>query len=332
MNALQQHLKSYIVKLLGITVNFEPWSKATALPRFLFYSYDFYYGYLAGLHHLFMFCKNDNQMTPAAIKKHIALIKDKFLEAGEIVYVSKHIAQHNRSRLIEYKIPFIIPDNQLFLPGSGMALREYFRLPQKERTIFSPSTQVVVLNAIINGNYNSLTATRLVHELNYSAMTLTRAIDEIAASGLGVVACKGRERILLFTETKRALWEKAQPFLRSPVKQTAYLYSPDKHPEYPKAGLSALALQTMLAEPEQTAYALSTEQFKTLQKQKDIKTIPDPEAGALCIEVWRYAPDLLGKNNFVDTLSLYLSLKDSSDERVIGEAQTLLEGFFDTGN
>ena len=43
------------------------------------------------------------------------------------------------------------------------------------------------------------------------------------------------------------------------------------------------------------------------------------------IEIWKYNPALLSKGEQVDRLSLYLSLKDSDDERVQKECDTLID-------
>lgn len=330
MKLLQCELSEYVFKLLGLTLKLEIWPKATSFPRFLYDNYDFYCADFLEVQHLFLLCKNKKEDTPAAIKKQVALIKEKFL--GEVVLVCPLILQHNRNRLIEYKIPFIIPGNQLYLPGSGIALREHFRQGHQEKQKLSPSAQVVVLNALVHGHYGPMTSTQIQRQLHYSAMTLTRAIDEIELLGLGMVETKGRERVLLFTEKKMDLWDKSLPFFRSPVKKSIYLHPQKGNLNYLKSGLFALGKQSMLAESEQITYALSIERFKAFQSQNHIEIISYPEPGAICFELWRYDPELLGKDNFVDPLSLYLGLKDSGDERVVAEAQTMVEGFFDTGN
>jgi hypothetical protein len=48
------------------------------------------------------------------------------------------------------------------------------------------------------------------------------------------------------------------------------------------------------------------------------------EANA-CIEAWTYDPRLLAADGRVDALSLYLSLRDSPDERVQQQLESLLE-------
>jgi len=330
MKLLQEDLVNYIFKLLGVGLKLEKWPKATALPRFIFDNYDFYCADLLEMPHLFLLGKSEKENTPASIRKQVALVREKY--SGEVVLVCPLISPHNRNRLLEYKIPFIIPGNQLYLPASGMALREYFRQPLQKKELFSPSAQVVVLHAIIRNRYGPMAAARLVHDLHYSAMTLTRAFDEIEASELGAVEHRGRERILLFTEKGENLWEKALPFFRSPVKKSIFLIPGKRAMNYYKAGLTALAELSMIVEPEQTVYALSVEQFKAIEFQNDLEIIPYPEPGSVCLEIWRYSPDILGQNNIVDSLSLYLSLKDNTDERVVAEAQTMVEAFFDKGN
>lgn len=328
MNLLQKSLSDHVSGVLGIDLKLEGWSKATSLPRFLSDTYEFYYADFLAIPHLFLISKGENEGTPASIRKHIALVKEKF--SGEIVFVCPRISQHNRNRLIERGISFIVPGNQLFLPTSGIALREYFRRARQKRRVFSPSAQVLVLDAMVNGHYGPTTSARLVHTLHYSAMTLTRAFDEIEASELGAVENRGRERILTFEDKGRNLWEKALPFLRSPVKRVLYVHFTEKELKHPTAGLTALAQQTMIGEPEYPVYALTVDQFRAIESQVNI--VPDLEPGAICLEVWRYSPGLLGQNDRSDPLSLYLSLKDSTDERVVAEAQTMLEAFFGTRN
>ena len=47
--------------------------------------------------------------------------------------------------------------------------------------------------------------------------------------------------------------------------------------------------------------------------------------GDIKVEVWKYSPSLLSEIGIVDKLSLYLCMKDSDDERVQLECDTLIE-------
>jgi hypothetical protein len=63
--------------------------------------------------------------------------------------------------------------------------------------------------------------------------------------------------------------------------------------------------------------------FSALKKRKAIKDI-NQHKGDFLIEVWDYDPALLSKSKYVDMLSLYLSIKDSSDDRTQIELEKLL--------
>ena len=86
-------------------------------------------------------------------------------------------------------------------------------------------------------------------------------------------------------------------------------------PEFRLAGLSALAHQSMLAEPAWPTYARSPAQWK-LASQQGVKTVPEREPGALQLELWNYSPALVPGTALVDPLSLMLSLQSDADDRV----------------
>jgi len=51
----------------------------------------------------------------------------------------------------------------------------------------------------------------------------------------------------------------------------------------------------------------------------------DAENALVRIEIWSCNPHLLGDDRMVDPLSLYLSLRNSSDERVQQQLEQLIE-------
>jgi hypothetical protein len=50
--------------------------------------------------------------------------------------------------------------------------------------------------------------------------------------------------------------------------------------------------------------------------QQGAKTVPEPELGALQLELWNYSPALVTDTSLVDPLSLILSLQSDADDRV----------------
>ncbi len=84
----------------------------------------------------------------------------------------------------------------------------------------------------------------------------------------------------------------------------------------PRTGLTALADYTMLAEPDNPVITQGGEDRRLLKHRHQVDELPAREPGALEIEVWSYAPNLLAKGRGVNHLLLHLSLKESQDEQV----------------
>lgn len=82
----------------------------------------------------------------------------------------------------------------------------------------------------------------------------------------------------------------------------------------------------MLAETNLTAFAFSVAEWKVRLQQDKILQLTLPEPGGLEIEIWKYTPTQFAYEGKVDRLSLYLSLKNSGDERVQSALDALLEG------
>lgn len=326
MSNFLKKFENYLFDNLGLSVDANKWSEGKLLPLFLRDHYVFYECRLLGTSCLLMAAKDEEEQTPATICKHLKQVKQKW--QYEVVYLHPSLSTHNRKRLIEYKISFVVPGNQMYLPPLGIDLREHIRKMRSSRKKkFSPATQAVFLYLLCHGTENGVTPTGLVNKLGYSHMTLTRAFDEIETAGLGDVVTEGRERILRFELDQRTLWEKALEYLRSPVKKRMFVNSQNKQLQGVKAGLLALSRYSMLAEPITPVYAVNTEQWKTLQQSEGFVEMALPvEPGSVEVEVWSYDPQLFSKNDVADRLSLFLSLQDSQNERVESALDVLMEG------
>jgi hypothetical protein len=90
------------------------------------------------------------------------------------------------------------------------------------------------------------------------------------------------------------------------------------------AGMSALSLRTMIAADRLPTYALPLAAFQDLLERGVCAGCHDAENATAKIEVWSYNPHLLGDDRMVDPLSLYLSLRNSSDERVQQQLEQLI--------
>jgi DNA-binding MarR family transcriptional regulator len=325
---LIQHVERYLEESLGVTVAAQRWQDAVNLPFFLRDLYHFYQISLFGRPCLLVVAKDEEEQTPAVIRKHLSLIEEK--RAGLPIYVHSLVSSYNRKRLIHHKIPFVVPRYQMYLPDLGIDLREHFRQARNSVLKFAPSTQAVIFYILLYPT-EPYTPSWLASRLNYAAMTMSRSFDEIEAAGLGEIVNEGRERVLRLSTNKRDLWDDAQPFLSTPVKEKVWI---EAHPFaslsvgerlHPKAGLTALAHYTDLAAPPQPVFALSGKDWKILQQHNGLHRTVSAEPDTVELEIWRYDPNLFAGEGVVDRLSLYLSLLAIHDERVEAALAHMME-------
>lgn len=313
MQSEPQQLERYLHDALGVTVTATPWHGTESLPAFLRDLYTFAHMNLLGMDSLLAFDANPKEQAPAAIRKHMELLTAKLNE--DVVYVRNQVTAYNRKRLIEHKVPFIVPGNQMYLPLLAIDLREHFRRLRWQPSTLSPSAQALLIHVLLRDAGDDLIPLKMAARLGYSTMTMTRAFDELEAADLGMMTTTGRERYLRFTGDRRETWTKAQPFLRSPVTKRLFIRRVEVNPGQIRAGLTALAGYSMLTAPPYMTYALSREDWKHLRNLHNLIEIPAQDPDALEIEVWSYRPLLFAERDIVDRLSLYLSLQGESDER-----------------
>jgi DNA-binding MarR family transcriptional regulator len=307
-------LNRYLNETLGISIITKPLESASRLPHFLQNAYSIFEAGILNSTYVFAVDRNEQEQSPAIIRKHMDQIRTKYEK--EVVYVRMQVTAYNRKRLIEHKVSFVVPGNQMYLPELGVDMREYFRARRLLSVLITPSTQVAIIYLCTKNMDAVVTPAEIAKRLGYSAMTMTRAFDELETLGIGEFSNQGRERRLRFTGEKKTIWEKALPQLRSPVKRRFYIRTENKERPWPVSGLSALAHYSMLAEPHNPVFALSIADWKKYLHHHQVAELALQEPDSIEIEIWSYVPALFVLEGVVDRLSLYLSLKDNHDERI----------------
>jgi len=313
---LTADVQAYLHEALGVAARVRRWSGAQKLPYFLQDAFD--------LHELqlrdkqILLASGRKERLPALNTLRTQLDRLAHIAERPVVFAMSALASYERKRLVERKIPFVVPGNQLYLPDLGIDFREYFRRPQEGVTAFTPATQAIFIAALLRGEWkDELKPAEIIAELGYTPMTLSRAVRELAAAGLVMASQKGRARGLQVNHPPAKAWEQAGPFLRSPVKRTSWVNFRGRAKSYQPllAGLSALASYSMLAEPAYPVYAVGLSQWKIAQ-EAGAQILPAPQPEASQWQVWSYTPSLIKRASRVDPFSLTLSLKDEQDDRV----------------
>ena len=318
MSTLATAVLRYLQEVLGVEASgLRPWAHSNELPYFLRDAFAFHELALLGQPILLATGRVEAKQSLKDVR--IWLDKVKSLTGLPVVYVTDALASYDRRRLIEQKISFVVPGNQLYLPDLGLDLREYFRkrAPAAD-TALSPSAQAMLITALLRQPWQAdWQPSAVAVALGYTPMTLSRAVKELTAAGLATAYTVGRARWLRMELPPAQTWERAKPALRTPVKRTVWVAGHGHDAERTRrvAGLSALALGSMLAEPRWPVYALTSAEWKAATNA-GVRALPEPEAGAQEWQLWRYSPALIPDVTTVDPLSLMLSLKDNTDDRV----------------
>lgn len=314
METLPQQFIGYISKLAGMPVT---WGETVSrpLPHYLNQQYALRKLTVGKREFLGIMLKDTADFRPAAFEKHLRQIMANNAFDG-FCLIAPELPGYTRRRLIERQIPFVVPGQQIYWPELGVAAqaRKTARAPAKTEAL-TPAAQAVLIDALNGGIKTPTTPKELADKLGYAGMSMTRALDEIEGNGLGRITRKGRERLLDFPTDGRTLWQKALPYLRTPVRKTIRIKEDRLPPDHRmKAGETALADLSMLVPPNEPVYALGRRDWKKLADR--VEQIPVEDTGTCRIELWRYAPELVAKSNRVDPFSLYLSLQHEEDERL----------------
>lgn len=330
-NVLAQ-AKAYLKQVLGgDSSRVKSWPGAGQLPYYLQQRYTFSCSELLGVPCLFMVCRGQDGETPAVVSKHWLAVSAVYPD--DVIYLVQTLGAFNRKRLIEHKVPFIVPGNQLYLPMQGIDLREYFRGSKKtENNWLSAAAQVLVLREVLDRGSapSARNAKELAKLLGYSAMTLTRAIKELVDRKLATAELVGREKRLVFTKSKQDLWQGAKPYIRNPVKRRIWVaglaYSSLlAKGEAKLAGESALANNTTLADPKNPVVAINASDWPGIKKIMRLEERAQRDDDCVELELWLYNPNLITLVDSVDPLSLWLSLSEVRDERIEIALDALIE-------
>lgn len=225
---------------------------------------------------------------------------------------------NQRMRLMDKQVFFVVSGKYAYLPGLVMDSRN----KRKTATELTSPAQYVLLYHLQAKSLESRSAKELAEVTPYKYVTLTLAIQVLQDLGLCTLIADGnQERRLHFELKGRALWEKAFPLLKSPLKKSFYCDSVKNEVTYPQGGINALAHYSMLV-PEATKTLIAVERTDTV-KDDNYERINSWD-GAFRIEIWKYPP-LNIEQGFADRLSLALTLMNNEDPRVHKEVERIID-------
>ena len=316
-------LANYIEGHFGVGCVLEPASAVDLrhMPIAFREMYVFYRGTLGLRSVIWAQVLHPEQSKPRMFEKQKNFLQSSFQQP--VIFAFQDLDPYLRARLITDRIAFVHPPRQLFIPELLLELNDSKPLaakPAQVTTLSAPAQAALILH-LLAARLDKMPLHEVADHLGYSAMTVSRIARELTAVGLATIDGK-REKRLRFPAQGAALWQLAQPYLQSPIREVWYCDQVVDQ-SFRVAGESALAAQTMLAEPAEPCFAIGKDRFLALKAQNALPPL-HPRLGNIRLEVWRYDPGAIISGQFVDPLSLTLSLRDDADERLEMEADNLI--------
>ena len=322
MSKLERVTTTYLCQVLGDVSPLAPWEQVTSLPFYLQDRYQVSTAIIVGTPCLLILARDAGGETPAVVRKHLQAVQRHF--TGPVIYVVEHITSYNRKRLVEQRVPFVVPNKQMYLPSLGLDLREQFstKVDTREKPLGAVA-QVLLLRELFQPGFYSVAAKLLAEQMDYSAMTIGRAFAELTDKNLAELEKIGREKQLKFLHRGKELWLEAQQYLADPIKKRIWVEGDLYSAQVPAAGETALAHYTMLSEPKCPVVAISAREWPSQKEFLNLNELPSCDGYGIQVELWSYKPCLIKEGNYVDELSLYLSMRGNNDERIAMAADEL---------
>ncbi len=267
--------------------------------------------------------KSAEQPTTGQIKKHVNTIKE--LLNMPVLLIFNTLEAYKRNRMIQYRVNFVVPFKQLYLPDLFVIVSEKESIESKQTGKLSPLGQVMVIFWLLNddqGNQIEFTPYNVIAKLfETNAMAITRAIENLES--LGLCSTKpGRPKSFSFLFDRRDLWKKIkrEDLWIDPVQKRIFLDILPEDINLPKANRLALAEYSDMNPTHQSCFAIDKTIYHGLKKSTEWPEEFQDE-GEICIEIWKYNPVQLSNQlrkfpDCADPLSIYFCFAKSKDERI----------------
>lgn len=327
LEALAEAAEAYVHDAFGQRLNLVPVAP-TNVPHFVLDRYRLWQGTLNGRTLVLMAVREPRQVGQGATAeylKHRDLVR-RHLGVDLVLLLLDRATGAMRRQMVERQIGFVAPGAQLYVPEALLDLRErapVFAIAHADR--ISPTTQFLLLALLQGFDLEDRNLTELADRLRVSIMSVSRTLDELKALQLARARHAGRQRRLHMLLAGRELWDAVHARLQSPVRKARVVTGRIGDNIAPLAGESALARYTMLAAPRIETRAVLSASWKRIEETFALRPATAFDDDRLEVQTWTYDPCVLARNGIIDRLSLYLSVRESRDERVAQAAEELLE-------
>lgn len=245
----------------------------------------------------------------------------------DVVLVFSKLSDSEKKQLLQARVPFVDFKGNLFFPPLGLVLNANDDVAASKE--LTPSEQLTWIAFLLTKGQKVVDVDLLSQVTGLPNSTIYRCLRTFKTLDW----LNKPNKLYTYTASKKELFLKSESYLFNPIKKRLLL--PDVDLKNIKStsrilygGTYALSYLTFLAESdENSSYVISQRQFNKLSLPLSQHVLEGK-----VLEIWRYSPFVSNfwndfKENhdrqFVDPISLYLTLKDDDDPRVEEEIEAL---------
>ena len=245
----------------------------------------------------------------------------------DVILVFSKLSDIEKKQLLHARVPFADFKGNLFFPPLGLVLNANDDVvASKELT---PSEQLTWIAFLLTKGQKVVDVDLLSQITGLPNSTIYRCLRTFKTLNW----LNKPNKLYAYTASKKELFLKSESFLFNPIKKRLLLSDFDLNKIQSDSrllygGTYALSYLTFLAESdENSSYVISQRQFNKLSLPLSQHILEGK-----ILEIWRYSPFVsefwndfkeTQDRQFVDPISLYLTLKDDDDPRVEEEIEAL---------
>ena len=245
----------------------------------------------------------------------------------DVILVFSKLSDIEKKQLLQARVPFVDFKGNLFFPPLGLVLNANDDVAASKE--LTPSEQLTWIAFLLTKGQKVVDVDLLSQITGLPNSTIYRCLRTFKTLNW----LNKPNKLYTYTASKKELFLKSESFLFNPIKKRLLLSDFDLKKIQSDSMLLygatyALSYLTFLAESdENSSYVISQRQFNKLSLPLSQHILEGK-----VLEIWRYSPFVsefwndfkeTQDRQFVDPISLYLTLKDDDDPRVEEEVEAL---------
>lgn len=313
-------IEEYLSKEAGEAVSLKLLAMPQKLPVYMHNRWRCYRAQFKGEVLVFALAVNAAvaRYTPKEVQEQLIILSRHY--KTPVVFVTDGLLPHDRDRLIALNQSYVLPGKRLYISPESPVLEEKSGRFTPRSGKLSVTATLILLGHLHHKFGDTVSIIGTAEQLGVSRPSVQNSFREMEALSLGERTRRVGTRKLEFAFAKhgRELWDACKDHIANPVHWVRGVN------EIPEDAVVAGPHAIPGFEPPADLPVQMGVRIRTFAKTKQ-KTMAVSHAKH-GIQLWIYKPTIYGGDR-IDSLSLWLSLRDNADEAVRAAADKLVADF-----